>query len=353
MTRKNVSAIVSGAGWIGSFASELIKALRKRGVSDEDIHSLVTEEGKLPVSKIADVLAEIVRAKKDQILIAADVAGGWIEEMVAREKEYHRNALGQEIFSGIDYTPFFNFLEQSGLEKVNQWQQDFRRIVFLPPIKMTRDLELSDAWVKPRDWFYEQERQGKLMRFKPDGSVVKDENVLWLGNPETGGTIALVDARKKPNYNDSKQMWDEDIFLGGIIEKLRKDRKIQKYEYGPQSSRFGVSSQEVEQCVWSAYAKALGLEPCQVVSESMVRFNFISQAYPDMPRFHDGQTNTWIWLAEIWLAELFGDDSWRLHGGDSQYGGMASVHYRDADSHWYHVGVRPLAVLLGPWALEV
>lgn len=63
MAKKNVSAIVSGAGWIASFASELIKTLRERGVSDNDIHSLVTEEGKLPVGKIADVLAEEFRSK--------------------------------------------------------------------------------------------------------------------------------------------------------------------------------------------------------------------------------------------------------------------------------------------------
>ncbi len=58
MSKKNVSDIVSGAGWIASFASELIKALRERGVSDEDIHSFVTEEGKSLVDRIADVLAE-------------------------------------------------------------------------------------------------------------------------------------------------------------------------------------------------------------------------------------------------------------------------------------------------------
>ncbi len=61
MSKKNVTAIVSGAGWIGSFADGLIKELRKRKVSDEAIHSLATGNGELPISKIADVLAEIVK----------------------------------------------------------------------------------------------------------------------------------------------------------------------------------------------------------------------------------------------------------------------------------------------------
>lgn len=61
MAKKNVSAIVSGAGWIASLADGLIKALRERGVSDEAIHSLVTEGGELPIGKIADALAEVIQ----------------------------------------------------------------------------------------------------------------------------------------------------------------------------------------------------------------------------------------------------------------------------------------------------
>ena len=89
MTKKNVSAIVSGAGWIGSFATELIKMLRERGVSDEDIHSLVTEKGKLPVSKIADVLVEAIRPwrkQEDGIICFTVISDGttgpeWIDRL--------------------------------------------------------------------------------------------------------------------------------------------------------------------------------------------------------------------------------------------------------------------------------
>ena len=63
--KKNVSAIVSGAGWIGSFADGLIRELRKRNVPDEAIHSIVVEDGELSIGKIADMLAEIIQRAKN------------------------------------------------------------------------------------------------------------------------------------------------------------------------------------------------------------------------------------------------------------------------------------------------
>ncbi|MBI4120061.1 MAG: hypothetical protein HY454_01205 [Parcubacteria group bacterium] len=60
MARKDVSILVSAAGWIGGFTDKLVRALRERGVSDEQIHSFVTDEGEVPVGKIADMLAEML-----------------------------------------------------------------------------------------------------------------------------------------------------------------------------------------------------------------------------------------------------------------------------------------------------
>lgn len=63
--KKNVSLIVSGAGWIGSLTDMLIRALRERGVSDGAIHGLVVEGGDLPIEKIADVLVEVIEQAKN------------------------------------------------------------------------------------------------------------------------------------------------------------------------------------------------------------------------------------------------------------------------------------------------
>lgn len=58
--KKDVSLIVSGAGFIGGFAHGLIKAMRRAGWSDERIHALV-KEGELSdemVNKIVSVLGQ-------------------------------------------------------------------------------------------------------------------------------------------------------------------------------------------------------------------------------------------------------------------------------------------------------
>lgn len=60
MARKDVVAIVSGAGWIAGFADKLIRELRQRNVTDEQIHSLVTDDGEIPMDKIADAFAEVL-----------------------------------------------------------------------------------------------------------------------------------------------------------------------------------------------------------------------------------------------------------------------------------------------------
>lgn len=43
MSKKDVTAIESGAGFIGSLAYKLIKSARQKGISDEQIHELVRE----------------------------------------------------------------------------------------------------------------------------------------------------------------------------------------------------------------------------------------------------------------------------------------------------------------------
>lgn len=58
MARKDATAIVSGAGWIGSFADKLIHALREKGVSDEQIRQLATERCGPPIEKIAHILVQ-------------------------------------------------------------------------------------------------------------------------------------------------------------------------------------------------------------------------------------------------------------------------------------------------------
>lgn len=64
ISKKNVSAIVSGAGWIAGFTDALLKGLKKHRVDDEAIHALVSEDGSIYGDKVAEVLAGLMRKAK-------------------------------------------------------------------------------------------------------------------------------------------------------------------------------------------------------------------------------------------------------------------------------------------------
>jgi len=70
MGKKDVNAIVSGAGWIGSFAGQLVEDLEDLGVSPEDIHKLgkPTKEGRSLVRACAEKIAEAINGKKSEFL---------------------------------------------------------------------------------------------------------------------------------------------------------------------------------------------------------------------------------------------------------------------------------------------
>ena len=82
MSKKNISLLVSAAGWISGLVEKLVSALRERGITDEEIHALVTETGKELIGKIADVIAEFVKqTKKVVYTILVDYAVS-VEELL-------------------------------------------------------------------------------------------------------------------------------------------------------------------------------------------------------------------------------------------------------------------------------
>lgn len=85
---KNVSAIVSGAGWIAGFTDRLIEALQTRGCSNEEIHALVTSKAKLAIDSIADaVLTVILQAKN--IFRLTKIGDGRTTEELVRDGNYN------------------------------------------------------------------------------------------------------------------------------------------------------------------------------------------------------------------------------------------------------------------------
>lgn len=63
MARKDISAIVRGAGMAADIWMKLDKAVKDRGGGDEDIHRLATEEGERLISEIADLVVRSGRMK--------------------------------------------------------------------------------------------------------------------------------------------------------------------------------------------------------------------------------------------------------------------------------------------------
>ena len=58
MAKRDVSEIVRGAGFVAHFMSELDAAVRKHGGTDEDLHRLVTPDGKETLDKIAELVVQ-------------------------------------------------------------------------------------------------------------------------------------------------------------------------------------------------------------------------------------------------------------------------------------------------------
>lgn len=261
-----------------------------------------------------------------------DVSVLGIDEVIAREIQYHTDFFGEE----FDLTQFQETLQKYGEVRVKEWQK-WLEPHFLPDKPMAEDVDYPGLKVKPEPWYYRMVDEGKILRQQTDGTFVPDREAFKLR-----GITVLVDTRCKPAYDGGEQMWEGDEhFLGPIIEELRTQGRIARYEFGPQSSRFGISADEAEQELWPALAeRLLGLKAPQVRSERAIEFNVLSQMIEGTPRENDGKTDTWLWFADI-----FEDRGHRLYGGFSGCGGLADVGCHWSRYHWYDGSVRPLAVL--------
>lgn len=257
--------------------------------------------------------------------------GDWLEAILAKEKKAHRDFFGQE----FDLASFRKTLERYNPEAISHWQKLGLEPHFLPSVAMSQEDNFPGWKVKLENWYYQQVADGKVLRCQPDGNLLPNREAFKLE-----GITVLVDIRLKPRYKAGKQMFKNDNLLGHIIEGLRKAGKIPKYEYGPQSSRFGVSANEWEEHIKPTLAEFLGVEVSQVRLERAIEANVISQLYPSLPRRDDDKTTTWVWY-----EDSFGAASCRLHGGVSRAGALSLVRCYWADFFWTDLAFRPLVVL--------
>jgi hypothetical protein len=255
----------------------------------------------------------------------------WLGNILARERKAHQGFFGQE----FDLASFQAVLVKHGPEAIQRWQNLGLEPHFLPQVAMSQDTNFGGWKVKPENWYYEQVGAGKILRRQLDGSLAPDREAFGLE-----GITVLVDTRLKPQYDGGKQRFKNDNLLGPIIEGLRREGKIARYEHGPQSSRFGVSANDWEDQIKPALAEFLVLEVSQVRLERTIEANVIPQLYSHMSRKDDGKTNVWVWY-----EEFFEGASKRLCGGYSGHGGLSGVNYFSADGCWSDGAFRPLVVL--------
>lgn len=245
--------------------------------------------------------------------------GDWLDQILVKEQMPHRE--------GVDFSGFRAKLEYYGEAKIREWQA-----LGMEPIYLCEEDEKLPGRINLCDWFYEEAKEGKILRQKC-GELVVDKEPWKI---ESGAY--LIDTRLKPQYDGGKQMYKNDNLLGPIIERVRKEEKIAEYEYGSQDSRFGVSADEWEEQIKPVLAEFLGLE---VRLERTIEMNIIPQLYPKMPRARDGETNTYVWL-----EEFFKDRYNRIYGGSSRWGGSSNVAYDYwSGNHWSDGSLLPLAVL--------
>ena len=115
MARKDKSAIVSGAGWIGSLADKLVRTAREHGVSDEKVHSLATDDGEAVINAMVDaaVVVWACGASKVigtfQITLAGDATAS---ELVLRgQYDWHNNWITDERFPIQSHEPIPRTIE--------------------------------------------------------------------------------------------------------------------------------------------------------------------------------------------------------------------------------------------------
>lgn len=266
----------------------------------------------------------------DIMLGSTLVVSNWLQALWMREFKRHLLFFGTD----FDLAPFVQTLKRYGRKQIVEWQRLGLDVSYLPKVLMASDAAYPGWRVKPEKWLYKKSEEAKLFRLQADGKLV-------ISNPayQLGGITVLVDTRCKPTYDNGRQMYENDKFLGPIIEQLRSSGSIAVYSEWLRASRFNISSLEWEEHVKPAVAKLLKLKLEQVRLETATEANVIPQLCLDMPRKDDGTTNTSEWREE------FFESRGRLYGGRADYGGLASIDCSDAGGRWGRRAFRSLAVL--------
>lgn len=130
-------------------------------------------------------------------------------------------------------------------------------------------------------------------------------------NPSTfGGFWALFDKTPRPNYNEGKQLFDNDEQLGSVIAEINqriRGFRTEHLNHVPENSRFGISLNDICSHVFRELSMRLRLEDARkdkvvlIRTPKLMEFNFAGNTrYPFL-----GKADTWEWLYDTIDARNF------------------------------------------------
>lgn len=239
------------------------------------------------------------------------ITGTILEELVSKTQKL----LSKRFDKKITVDPLPSEFTEENLQK---WEKYNLKPVFLPDEEIAEDRSLKN-WTKPKKWFYTKIREGAI---SPDSAKLKRG---WY----------LADFSIGVDYTDGSQVFPNDP-LASIIERLRKEGKVGKYDKTPLGSRFSIIPQNEWLIVLAEIAKEIGLKPEQIRLERVIEFNAIGNLYDP----NRGKFNTWECFEDSF------EDSFRLFGGGRGRGGLASVYDYWSVFRIGHVAGRPLVSFL-------
>ncbi len=265
--------------------------------------------------KVEKVLGE---AQKEQRKTPESLAE--FRELLEQEAEKLREFFGYD----VEVPPLPDEITPERYEK---WKEMGFELHYLPNEELGEERDLP-GWKKKPGTRYTPDKNWGIEFFDEvkNGNLPKDALKLpasWI----------LVDGREKPQYQDGKQKYADDV-LAETLEDLRKRKIITDFK--TKDSRFNISWDELNKPeVKKAIAEALDVPPESLRLPRAIEWNYMGNVY--YPKW--GETNTWEWFEDSYQK-----GTRRLDGGSSRHGGLSYVRWDAPDDRHDSLGFRPQVV---------
>ena len=292
-------------GWSSSVKDSDNKSAYLRSEEVAQLDPFEIRKGKIAANG-DEFLASVPKKERGKEIGRAEFT-----DLVGRESEKLREFFGYDI--EVPPVP-----DEITPEKCEQWKELGFELHYLPEEDLTKDRDLPGWKKKPGELFFNQISDGKLS---------SDSTKL-------AGSWVLIDSRAKPQYDDGKQIYENDDQIGDALGKLRQQGLIENYK--ETGSRFNISWDELNKTeMKEALAEILNTDPQNLRLPRAVEWNYLGNAFYE----HWGETSIWEWL-----EDEYDKGQERLYGGGSGNGGLSGVDWHSPDGRDGGLGFRPLVV---------